>query len=138
MATMNIPGLDVIEAAAARQNIDIGPQLAKLEQIMAIDTAGLRGGSARLRTMAAGLDTVQQDMSRTGSDLLAGWSGSAAEAFAPQHGDAVRRIADHKDKAGAIADHVDTFATGAERGQQAMLTATGIAATAIGAQQVAR
>jgi uncharacterized protein YukE len=136
MAPTNIPGLDVIQAAAASQGIDISDAVAKAEQIMATDPAAMRAGSAQLRTVASGLGTVAQGVHRTGSDLLAGWTGSTATAFAPKHADLVSRIGTHQDKTSGLADQVDAAATGFEGGQQVVLTATGIAAAAIGTQQV--
>lgn len=136
MASTNIPRLDVIQAAAARLGIDVSDAVAKAEQIMATDPAAMRAGSAQLRTVGSGLGTVAQGVQRTGSDLSANWTGSAAAAFAPKPASLVSRIGTHQDKISGLTDQVDAIATGFEGGQQVVLTATAIAATAIGAQQV--
>lgn len=133
--TSGIPGIEVIQAAAARQGIDISATIVKAEQVMAVNTAAMRAGSARLRTTASGLDTTRQDVHRTGTDMLANWTGDSADAFAPRHADVVNRIGSQRDGVAGAADQVDAVVPGIESRQQAVLAATGIAATAIGTQQ---
>jgi uncharacterized protein YukE len=135
MATTSIPRLEVIMAAAARAGIDITETVAKAQQIMAADPATIRAASSQLRTTTTGLDTTGQDVARHGAQLLANWTGSAATAFAPRHADLVDQIGSHQQQAGRSADQLDAAAAGFESGQQVVLSATAIAATAIGTQQ---
>ena len=135
MAATSIPGLDVVQSAATRLGMDISDTVAKAQQIMAAQPATIRAGSAQLRTVASGLDSAGQDVRTTGTALAAGWSGSSADAFTARHADLVGQFGDHQANASAAADQLDAVASRFEGGQQIVLTATGVAATAIGAQQ---
>jgi hypothetical protein len=135
MAATSIPGLDVIQAAAAKAGIDISATITKAQQIMATDPAGIRAGGQRLRGTAAGLDTTAQGVRRTGMDVLANWSGQSATAFGPRHAEVVNQIGGHQQDAAALAEQCEAVAATFESKQQTVLTATGICATAIGAQQ---
>jgi WXG100 family type VII secretion target len=136
--TGSVPGIEVIQAAAARAGIDISDSIAKAQQIMGADPASIRAGSAKLRNTATGLDSTGQDMQRTGTQLLSNWNGASADAFAAQHATVVGQAGSHRDAANGLADQLDVTATGFENSQRAVLAATGVAATAIGAQQAAK
>jgi uncharacterized protein YukE len=135
MAATSIPGIEVIQAAAASAGIDISATITKAQQIMAADPATMRAGSTQLRTVASGLDTTGQDVRRTGTQLLATWTGSSATAFAPAHADVVNQLGTHQQNASQLAGSLDSAASGFESCQHVVVTATGIAATAIGAAQ---
>jgi uncharacterized protein YukE len=135
--TGGIPRLEVIQAAAAKAGMDISDSVAKAQQIMGTDPAAIRSNSAQLRTMASGLASTGQDMQRTGTQVLSTWNGQSADAFAAKHTTVVGQVGGHGDAASRLADQLDTTASGFENSQQAVLTATGVAATAIGAQQAA-
>jgi uncharacterized protein YukE len=136
MAATSIPGLDVIQAAATRLGIDISDTIAKAQQIMAADPATIRAGSAQLHTVASGLDSTGQDLRTTGAAVSANWTGSTADAFTARHADLVGQVGGHQAAASGTAGQLDAAATSFEGGQQIVLTATGVAATAIRAQQV--
>jgi WXG100 family type VII secretion target len=133
--TSSLPRLDVIQAAAAKAGIDITGTIAKAQQIMGADPAAIRANSAQLRTMATGLASTGQDMQRTGSQVLSTWTGSSSDAFAARHANVVGQVGGHSDAANQLADTLDTTASGFENSQKAVLNATGVAATAIAAQQ---
>jgi hypothetical protein len=138
MTTPEVAGLDVVLAAAAQCGVDTSDTLAKLTQIMAADPNTMRSGSAQMRNLGTALGTVQDAVQRTGSDLVANanWTGSTAEAFAPQPAALANGINDHRTNLNALASNVESFAAQHENAQHAAAVATGVAATKIRAQQV--
>lgn len=131
--TGTLPRIEVIQAAAAQAGIDISDTLAKIQQIMGAAPATIRANSAQLRTMATGLTSTGQDMQRTGAQVLSTWTGASSDAFAAQQANVVGQVGGHSDTANQLADTLDTTAAGFESSQQAVVNATGVAATALAA-----
>ena len=126
-----LAGLDVIQAHAARLGIDISDTVRKAQMIMQSDPAALRQHGNDLSTVATGLATGQQDLHRTGNDVLAGSQGQYADAFAPYHSELVEHVGTTADTANALSAHVHTVANNIQSGQDTVVSATGITATAL-------
>lgn len=130
-----LPGLDVIQQWAARLGIDIAETVQKAQMLMQTDPAALRGHATNVSTVATGLATGQQDMHRTGSDVLANSSGQYAQAFAPYHTDLVNHVGETANGANNLATHLNNVAGVFENSQNTVVSATGVTATALGMLQ---
>jgi hypothetical protein len=130
-----LAGLEVIQAYAAANNMDISDTIQKVQLIMQSDPAALRRHGTDLSTVANGLSTGQQDMHRTGNDVLANSAGQYADAFGPYHTDLVNHVGNTANAANDLATHVHNVATTLQSGQDTVVSATGITATALGMLQ---
>jgi hypothetical protein len=131
-----LAGLDVIQAHAARLGIDITDTVQKAQMIMQSDPAALRQHGTDLSTVASGLATGQQDMSRTGNDVLANSQGQYADAFGPYHSDLVNHVGTTAETANNLSTQVHTVANNIQTGQDTVVSATGVTATALSMMQV--
>jgi len=130
-----LAGLEVIQAWAAKLNIDIADTVQKAQMIMQSDPAALRQHGNDLSTVANGLATGQQDMSRTGNDVLANSQGQYADAFGPYHTELVNHVGTTADTANTLSAQVHTVANNIQTGQDTVVSATGVTATALGMMQ---
>jgi uncharacterized protein YukE len=132
MAGTEIPGLPEVLAWAGRLGIDVTDTVRKAQMLMQTDPAAVRTGGGDLSTVASGLSTGQQDLHRTGTDVMAGWTGQAADAFGPHHTDLVDHVGDTAAASTDLAAHLEGVATVFEQSQHAVVSATGVTATALG------
>lgn len=126
-----LAGLEVIQAHAARLGIDITDTVKKAQMIMQSDPAALRQHGDELSTVATGLATGQQDMHRSGNDVLANSRGQHADAFGPYHNELVAHVGTTAETANTLSAHVHDVANNIQSGQDAVVSATGITATAL-------
>jgi hypothetical protein len=126
-----LAGLEVIQAHAARLGIDISDTVKKAQMIMQSDPAALRQHGTDLSTVATGLATGQQDMHRTGNDVLANSRGQYADAFGPYHNELVAHVGTTAETANTLSAHVHDVANNIQSGQDTVVSATGITATAL-------
>jgi uncharacterized protein YukE len=131
-----LPGLDVIVAKAAELGIDIADAVRKATMLMQTNPTAVQAGGERLNTVASGLDTDHQTMSRLGTDLAGGMNGQTAQAFQASHAALVDQSAGLSGVAKQIATEFGQIATAFQRGQQTVVTATGATAAALRMQQV--
>ncbi|TDQ04913.1 WXG100 family type VII secretion target [Labedaea rhizosphaerae] len=126
-----LAGLEVIQAHAARLGIDISDTVKKAQMIMQSDPAALRQHGTDLSTVATGLAAGQQDMHRTGNDVLANSQGQYADAFGPYHDELVAHVGTTAETANTLSAHVHAVANNIQSGQDTVVSATGITATAL-------
>ena len=131
MPAPDVPGLADIQAWAQFLGIDVSATVAKARMLMQTDPAAVRSGGEHLTTVASGLDAGHQDLKASGADVLAGWSGAAADAFAPHQAELANHVADTRDATSQLATVLSDLATVFAQIQQTVVTATGAAATAL-------
>jgi hypothetical protein len=111
--------------------IDIIDTVKKAQMIMQPDPAALRQHGDELSTVATGLATGQQDMHRSGNDVLANSRGQYADAFGPYHNELVAHVGTTAETANTLSAHVHDVANNIQSGQDTVVSATGITATAL-------
>jgi hypothetical protein len=131
MPATDISGLTDIQFFAQRLGIDISDTVAKARMLMQTDPAAVRSAGERLTTLADGLNDRRQFLSLAGSRVLAGWEGTAADAFGPHQTELLDGISGGERSSRTLATHLDGVASVFEQSQHTVVTATGATATAL-------
>lgn len=131
MPGTDIPGLDRIVAAAATMGLDISETVRRAQMLMQPDAPSVRAGGDQLATVASGVDPRAVDQAGR-SVLASGWTGQAAEAFAPHHAGVVSAVTDIGTAAGDLSTFLAGVAQNIEEVQNVVVRATGVAAVQLG------
>lgn len=132
---VDLPGLPEIQAWAAKLGIDVSDTVTKAQLLMQTNPAAVRAGGADLSTVANGAQAGQQDLRRTGTDVLTNWRGQAADAFGPHHAELVGHVGDTANAANGLSEFLHGIATMFEQGQRTVTSATGVTVTALRMQR---
>lgn len=127
----DIPGLETVIAAAAALGIDISGTVARARMLMQPNAPAVRAGGDQLGTVAGAVHPA--DLDNAGKGVLAsGWSGQAADAFAPHHAGMVAAATDIGTAAGDLSTYLGEVAKSIEEVQNVVVRATGAAAVQLG------
>lgn len=133
MPANDVPGVGEILAWAQFLNIDVGPTLEKLAQLLETDPTAIWGGSDQLGGLAGDLlGTEQGDLNQVGTDTGAGMSGLTADAFSKFSAGLVGQVAGAGEAAQQLAGKLGQLATSFAESQDVVISLTGATATALG------